>query len=155
MVRKAALGIVALISAAGAHAQTGQSFRAEVEREKAELVALADKAFMDAMQRNPETFSKMGLSYGQARNLTVWLAMSTSLGACYEDGGQEAIPVWLNASDYFGAPTPSLQKRGLQNVDDARQENILGKLSPAKRAAYCKVEVTAIREILLERFGVR
>ncbi len=152
MVRRAALILAAITIAQPAFAQ---NFRTEVDKEKASLVADADDAFMKAIREDPQEFERLGIGFGQGRAITLWLTLVVPLGFCHRDGGEVTLPIWLSASDGFGDMGKSFRKVGLDDYEQLKAEDPLGKANPQKRAAFCKPRIAAVRELLAERFGVR
>lgn len=151
MVWKAALGAIAICISSSAAAQT---FREQVISEKQEMANDVDQSILKVIRENPEILG-MELQLSQIRREGFWLAMAPSLGVCHANGGNETYVAWLSAADFIGPDPAATKAKGIKVFTEMKQQNLLAQATAARRAAFCKVRITAVREILSERFGVK
>lgn len=151
MVWKATVAVIAFCATTAVNAQT---FRDQVESEKQAIAGDVDKGIIATIRANPQ-IGYSDVMIGELRRQGFWLAMAPGLGTCHANGGDAAYVVWLSAADSFRYQSLDIRPKGMSLFVQNKQENALAGASPAQRAAFCKVYITAYREILAERFGVQ
>lgn len=151
MVWKAALALV-LLAAAGQVSAAPRPFATEVAKAKADMLESADDVYLK-MAADSQT---AGISAGATRNLALWQLIGYSLGLCKRHNSQADMVRWLSSFDFVNVGLPAemsgeIRQSGNATVIKGGQAD-LG-LTAVQEAAYCRVELAAIRQLMTERFA--
>lgn len=139
----------------GALAKTSAA-ASDIAKSKATMLASADKVYADIYLKNPAQFDKYNLTATQARAFSLWTTMAYSLGVCHSKGGDGLRAAWLSALDNF-SPPPYFRSLGIEALENGKadENDVIGIFIPSDAMRFCRGEVSAVRQLLAERFNAK
>lgn len=151
MVWKAALALV-LLASAGQATAAAKPFAAKVAEAKASLVKTADDVYLEMAAQSQGA----GMTARTVRDLALWQLIGYSLGTCKRHNSQADMVRWLSSFDFVDIGLPAetsgeIRQSGNSSVIKGGKAD-LG-LTAVQEAAYCRVELAAIRQLMTERFA--
>lgn len=150
MVRQAALALALVASAATAQSD----FASRVTAAKISLDDAADRAFVEVWPSFEHQARELGISANSVRASTRWQLAGFSLGLCHAYTPATLTADWYGAFDRLaldGQIREHVHKLGSDELARGLKSGALDELTPSQKAAYCNVELEAIREVL-EKF---
>jgi hypothetical protein len=151
-----AIFIATLTLSVPAIAAPDASFVAKVNRTKQEINASADAAFVKHMSEKGAEIMQAGIFPAQVRDASKWGFLGFSLGVCPATNSQ--IANWLAAFDklsisksFAGSEVvKTFYDIGIRTLSEGRASDTLSSLTSAEKAALCRLEMTAVSEIISE-----